>query len=49
MNISVSNKMKKVKALIQHNKKNYESLDSYYKHNRKLSNLYSKLALKLFR
>lgn len=48
MNIAVSNKMKRVKSLIQYNKDNHVSLDSYYKHSRKLSNLYSKLALKLF-
>ncbi len=45
---NILTKMIKVQNLIQYNKDNFIDLKTFYKHNVKLSNIYTKLSLKLY-
>ena len=46
---NVLTKMKKVQTLIQYNKNNFIDIETFYKHNVKLSNIYTNLTLKLYK
>lgn len=48
INKKILTKMKKVQNLIQYNKDNYLDVETFYKHNIKLSTVYNSLALKLY-
>ena len=48
INKKILTKMKKVQTLIQYNKDNFIDLKTFYKHNVKLSNIYTNLSLKIY-
>ncbi len=49
INKNILAKMKKVQNLIQYNKDNFIDIKTFYRHNVKLSNIYTNLTLKLYK